>query len=158
MLSCTSAEDLAEAAAPDAPTVGAEELRLAIFGRAEDIADEQTRALAQRAVKRLNETLADASAIVNSHLGTYRPADDAHARILKVRTCDIALYRLYRPEEDKDRVSAITTNYKTTMTWLRDVGAGNLLLDPNPHPNTSLIDAPKRCFTRDTLRAFLGRK
>lgn len=122
------AEELAHLTAPDNRRVNGDLLRLTIEGgdrsgySAEDIA------AADKALKRLDEVLADASRRIDSYLAPrYRlplSADLVEHSDLKQACQDVARWLLF----DDAPTEAVTDRYDRTIAWLRDLSSGRASL------------------------------
>lgn len=169
LLAAASPDELAEAASTDASVTGALLARAIAEGWPDltgdipgDADDPTSEALDKGAVQatitaiaRLETELDAACAIVTDGLGAKRPAanDTSHDAILRVRTLDIALYRIFRPA-DADSTSPATRAYRAAIQWLEDVRRGDIALATQAPSNPPLIDSPRRVFTRASLQDF----
>lgn len=114
--------DLAEAAAPDAPTVTGDALRRRVAPPVGEVVLESpgTVLLLDRAVGRLTAVLADASAEVDGYLA----GRTAGAAVLRTRTLDIAAYRLLGGETESERYQI----WRRAVEWLSAVASGRIAL------------------------------
>ena len=103
------------------------------------------------ALTRVTAELGAAEVIIADGLGSHRPAadDTTHADILRVRTLDVALYRIAQPDDTSDATSPITRGYRAALEWLASVRR-----DGWPDDTLELIDASRRRFTAETLADF----
>lgn len=127
--------ELAEAAAPDAAAVDG--AALAAYVADEAAVGEGVEAADLAAAKaRLERELADASAEVDSYLGALA-RDPDHAAIVRTRTLDIALFKLFGGESGAPRYVV----YMQTMKWLADVAHGRADLSPPAAESSARYEA-----------------
>lgn len=150
--------------------VSAEDIKLAL---AEDVIvylvdDERQRTLTAQGQARIDAKLSEAESEVNSYLAQrYTLPLPSVPQVLKAKTVDIAVYRLFlrrgiRPGTADELVNS---QYKLAVAWLRDVATGKASLTLNGPSGGSdgpkadggskpSITADPRVFSRDKLEDF----
>ena len=149
-----SIDDLAERASPENSAVTGALLGRKVAGDALAGESGETRGAVELAVNRLNQALDDASAEIGGFIGRLLPLPDPAPPAVKLRCADIALYRLFGGEGEREKL------YDGAVAWLRRVGSGEIALTASDGAdqdgNDVLIDAGKRVFDKKTLGGFTG--
>ncbi len=123
LIAASSYGKLAEAAAPDNHAVNGALLELVVTGADTSAYSIEDVAEATAAKERLDTVLQRASDEVNGYLAGQLPLVEAPP-VLKVKTLDIALYRLFGGDSD----STDYLNYHNAAAFLRRVAEGKIKL------------------------------
>lgn len=100
--------------------------------------------------------IADADRLIDGYVGKkYDLPLAAAPAILQQLSADIARYKLHKDAPTE----TVRNNYQDALRQLRDIAAGNLVLDvagaePARAGGTVQFDAPDRVFTNDTLKGL----
>ena len=147
-----SVDDLAERTSPENNAVTGALLGRKLDGGTLSGESAATRGAVELAVARLHRALDDASAEIDGFIGRLLPLDDPPPPVIKLRCLDIALYRLFGGDGERERIHA------GAVAWLRQVGEGKIALTENDGAdadgNDVLIDAGVRVFDKKTLDGF----
>jgi len=151
-----SAQDVAEAAAPDHADVDGQLLVALVDGADTDAYTAEAVTAGQAAIRRLERHLADATANINSYLQSrYAPLittpDPRNADLLKRLCLDIASWDLLGGDTDSDR----RHKHKSAMMMLRDIAAGVVALavpaDGSDAASGATFSGAAPMFGRDNL-------
>lgn len=149
-----SIDDLAERASTEHNAVTGALLRKKLDGQALSGESQATRDAITLAVDRLNQALDDASAEIDGFIGRLLPLPDPAPPVIKLRCVDIALYRLFGGDGEREKI------YDGAVAWLRDVAAGKIAFTDDDggdqDGNDVIVDAPERVFDQKKLNEFLA--
>ncbi len=129
LLQRESAQNVAEAAAPDNAAVGGDLLTAMVAGGATGRWDEATIEDGKAAIERVQQHLDDATAGINGYIQARYPQlvqqpEPRNADLLKRLCLDIAGWDLLGGDADSDR----RHKHKSAMTTLRDIASGVVAL------------------------------
>lgn len=131
--------------------------------------DERQRTLTPAGEQRITQKLLEATSEVNSYLAQrYELPLATIPDILKAKTLDIAVYRLFlrRGIRPGTADELVMEQYKTAIGWLRDVATGKASIttgtgseDNSTGPaekgvGSAKVSAKPRVFDRDSLEDF----
>ncbi len=104
----------------------------------------------------LNQSLADADALINTYLaGRYSLPFSTAPDVLRRHACAIAFYDLHRgryPDE-------VRKDFEDTLKFLVALGRGEAKLDagglePDSSPAEARVEGPQRMFNRTSLEGY----
>lgn len=150
----SSIDDLAEVASTENNAVTGALLRKKLDGQTLSGESQSVRDAVELAVDRLNQALDDASAEIDGFIGRLLPLPDPPAPVIKLRCVDIALYRLFGGDGEREKL------HNGATAWLRDVAAGKIAFTDDDggdqDGNDVLFEAPERVFDQKKLNEFLA--
>ena len=150
----SSIDDLAEVASTENNAVTGALLRKKLDGQTLSGESQSVRDAVELAVDRLNQSLDDASAEIDGFIGRLLPLPDPAPPIIKLRCVDIALYRLFGGDGEREKI------YDGAVAWLRQVGKGEIALTDDDggdqDGNDVIVDAQERVFNQKKLNEFLA--
>ena len=161
LLARQPAQDLAEAASTD-PDITGELLARSLSNTDDFTAPANTGPALTAALTLLRQALEDASAEIDSYLGTRYAVPVVNAPLsLKSYCLDIALFRLFdNHAPDPSRDAPRRVRYEAVLAWLRKVAEGKIALPATAASSRRSDDgdvdysAPDRVFSRDRLAGY----
>jgi len=155
LMAYAGADELAQVATPtDLSVVTGALMRLTVDAGDRSAFTAPEIAAADAALVNINQSLTDASEIVDGHLeARYTLPLSPVPKVLRVFTMDLARFRLH----DQNAPDEVSGRYKTAAKFLENLAKGAITLgagDPNQGADAPQFTPPSRVFDADTLSDF----